>query len=288
MTRLVRDGYPPGVPCWVDTVQPDPAAAAAFYGALFGWRFADRMPAGSPGRYLVARLGDHDVAAVGSEPAWDQTAPAPAWNTYVSVASADGAAARVRQAGGAVLAGPFDVRSDGRMAVCADPAGARFRLWEPRAFAGAQVVNVAGTWNWSTLVTAGVERAVAFYGSVFGWEATALDLGQGDVVMCRMPGYGEFLERLEPGIRGRHASGGLWTGFSDAVAWITPGAGAGEPAHWDVTFAVDDADATARRAADLGAGVRKPPATTGVARVAVLADPQGAPFTVSRYQPDSG
>jgi hypothetical protein len=33
---LERDGFPPGVPCWVDTAQPDPEAAAAFYGALFG------------------------------------------------------------------------------------------------------------------------------------------------------------------------------------------------------------------------------------------------------------
>src|SRR2546430_7568957 len=32
-----RDGYLPGVPCWVETTQPDPDAAAAFYGGLFGW-----------------------------------------------------------------------------------------------------------------------------------------------------------------------------------------------------------------------------------------------------------
>jgi uncharacterized protein len=27
---LERDGYLPGVPCWVDTTQPDPEAALAF------------------------------------------------------------------------------------------------------------------------------------------------------------------------------------------------------------------------------------------------------------------
>ena len=63
-----RDGYPPGVPCWVDTAQPDPEAAAAFYGGLFGWEFEDRMPADAPGRYLVAQLRGRDVAAVGSLP----------------------------------------------------------------------------------------------------------------------------------------------------------------------------------------------------------------------------
>jgi predicted enzyme related to lactoylglutathione lyase len=281
---MVRDAYPPGVPCWVDTGQSDPAAAAGFYGDLFGWRFADRMPAGSPGRYLVGRLDAHDVAGIGSGP--DAGIPAtPTWDTYVSVASADETAARVREAGGTVLVAPFDVLDVGRMAECADPAGASFRLWEPRGFTGAQVANEAGTWNWSTLATGDVERAVAFYGAVFGWEATPMDLGDGEVVLCRVPGYGEFLERFEPGIRARHASGGMWAGFSDAVAWITPAAGDGEPARWEVTFAVGDADASARRAAELGARVVRPPATIGVARVAVLADPEGAVFTVSRYQP---
>jgi len=286
VSPLVRDRYPAGVPCWVDTGRPDPAATARFYVDLFGWRFADRMPAGSPGRYLVARLGEHAVAGVGSEPGG--LTGTPAWATYVSVASADAAAARVREAGGDVRAAPSDVLDEGRMAVCADPAGAEFRLWEPRAFAGAEVVNVAGSWNWSTLVTGEVERAVAFYGAVFGWEPTTMDLGQGEVVLCRLPGYGEFLEGLEPGIRRRHASGGLWAGFSDAVAWITPAGNAGDPARWDVTFAVEDADAAAGRAADMGARIVHSPVTMGVTRVAVLADPGGALFTVSRYQPPSG
>jgi predicted enzyme related to lactoylglutathione lyase len=278
---LVRDGYPPGVPCWVDTAQPDPDAAEGFYGDLFGWRFAGRMPAGAPGRYVVARRWDHGVAGIGSDPDGGPTTPT--WDTYVSVASADETAARVREAGGAVLAAPLDVLDDGRMAVCADPAGARFRLWEPRGFAGAQVVNVAGSWNWSTLSTDDPDRAIAFYGAVFGWEATTLDLGQGEVVMWRVPGYAEFLERLQPDLRRRHAEGGVPAGFSDAIAWMTPAAG--ELARWDVTFAVDDADATARRAAELGGRVVRPPVTAGVTRVAVLRDPQGAVFTVSRYQP---
>ena len=35
-----RNGYPPGVPCWVDTQQPDPRAAMRFYEGLFGWEFS--------------------------------------------------------------------------------------------------------------------------------------------------------------------------------------------------------------------------------------------------------
>ena len=42
-----RDGFPPGVPAWIDTTQPDVDAALAFYGGLFGWQFDERTPSGS-------------------------------------------------------------------------------------------------------------------------------------------------------------------------------------------------------------------------------------------------
>ena len=51
---LERDGYMPGVPCWVDTTQPDPEAAVAFYNGLFGWDSTDAMPPGSAGRYFIS------------------------------------------------------------------------------------------------------------------------------------------------------------------------------------------------------------------------------------------
>ena len=124
-----RDGYIPGVPCWVDTSQPDPEAAAAFYGGLFGWELEDTMPAGSPGKYFMARLRGGDVAAVGSLP--DEAPAVAAWNTYVWVASADETAAKVLAAGGRVLMEPFDVFDAGRMAIFADPEGAVFGVWQP-------------------------------------------------------------------------------------------------------------------------------------------------------------
>ena len=59
-----RDGYPPGVPCWVDTTQPDPDAAAAFYRDLFGWEVEDVMPPGQDAKYFMGRIRGRDVAAV--------------------------------------------------------------------------------------------------------------------------------------------------------------------------------------------------------------------------------
>src|SRR5919204_354707 len=119
-----RDGYIPGVPCWVDTSQPDPEAAVDFYSGLFGWEFEDVMPPASPGKYFIARIRGGDVAAVGSQP--EGAPPAAVWNTYVWVDSADDAATKVRDAGGRVLTEPFDVMDAGRVGVFMDPQGATF------------------------------------------------------------------------------------------------------------------------------------------------------------------
>ena len=144
-----RDGYIPGVPCWVDTSQPDPDAAVDFYRGLFGWEFEDVMPAGSPGKYFIARLRGLDVAAVGSIP--EAAPPEATWNTYVWVDGTDQAVSRVRDAGGAVLMEPFDVMDAGRMAFCADPEGAMFCLWQPNEHRGARLVNEAGSLNFNGL-----------------------------------------------------------------------------------------------------------------------------------------
>ena len=103
-------------------LRTEPEAAAAFYGALFGWEFEDVMPPGSPGRYFAARIRGGAVAAVGSAPAG--APPAATWNTYVWVHSADETAAKVREAGGSVVMEPFDVMDAGRMAVFTEPDGA--------------------------------------------------------------------------------------------------------------------------------------------------------------------
>src|SRR5437763_16412985 len=93
-----RDGYIPGVPCWIDTSQPDPEAALAFYTGLFGWEFENMMPEGSEGTYFIGRIRNGDVAAVGPIP--EGAPPTAMWNPYVWVDSADATATIAREAGG--------------------------------------------------------------------------------------------------------------------------------------------------------------------------------------------
>lgn len=251
-----RDGYEPGVPCWVDTRQPDPQAATEFYTRLFGW---DARP--TPSDYVMCGLRGADVAAIAP-------GPSAAWRTHIWVESADATAAQVQEAGGRIVTAPFDLPDAGRMAVLADPAGAEFSVWQPAGHKGAQRVNEPGAWSMSSLSTPDLTGAKAFYGAVFGWETDTFAAGEIEVTLWRLPGFeGGEPEQPVP---------------ADVVAVGSPSDG---PAQWGVDFWVDDTDATAARATELGGAAVVPPFDIPIARTAVLADPQGATFSVSRVGP---
>jgi predicted enzyme related to lactoylglutathione lyase len=274
-----QDRYIPGVPCWVDTTQPDPAAGAAFYGDLFGWEVEDVMPPEAGAHYFIGRLKGGDVAAVGSRP--DGAPEGGVWNTYVCVDDADETAAKVRDAGGAVLSEPMDVGDSGRMAVFADPAGAMFCVWQRGTHRGATVVNEHGSLNFNVLATPDLAAAEVFYGAVFGWEL--LDVG--GAPMWALPAYGDFLEQRTPGLRENMKSMGAPPRFEEVVA--SAGGQPDTPPRWDVTFGVDDADAAAARAAELGGQVLVEPVDAPWVRMTVIRDPQGAVFTASKFVPEN-
>jgi uncharacterized protein len=273
-----RDGYIPGVPCWVEANEPDPQAALAFYGGLFGWQFEDTTPPESPGEYFIGRIRGGDVAAVAS--ILEGAPPVASWNTYIWVDSADEAASKVRDAGGDVVVEPYDAADAGRMAVFTDPEGAAIRVQQAKKHRGARVVNEHGSLNFNGLSTRDVEGAKAFYGSVFGWQTLAL----GGAEVWTLPGYGDFLERDNPDLRKQFADAGAPEGFEDAVATINPIADdqPDTPPHWSVTFAVDDADAAAAKATELGGKVIVPPFDAPFIRMTVISDPQGASFIASK------
>jgi len=241
-----REDYPAGVPCWVDTNQPDPAGAARFYSGLFGWQTEDAMPPGAGAHYYMARIDGRDVAAISSQP--PGAPPQAMWNTYIRVDSADDAA----------------------------PRGAVFCVWQPGSHRGSAAVNEHGAVNFNNLHTDDAEAARAFYGAVFGW--TTIDAGS---PMWALPGYGDHLEELNPGLRAGMKQMGAPEGFENVVATILPREGG--PARWSVTFAVDDVDAIAARASELGGSVLAEPQNAPWVRFAVLADPAGASFTASQF-----
>ena len=262
-----RDRYPAGVPCWVETLQPDVQAALDFYGPVFGWEFAGpgATPGDPPGQYFVGRLRGRDVAGVGSQ---SDPAQPPSWVTYVRVDDVAETIAKAKSAGGKMLGGPIDAPPAGRLAVLADPSGAVVCAWEAGTREGAQLVNEPSAWAMSTLHTADTHQAEEFYGAVFGWEPGAF----GPISLWRLPGYvgGEPRQPVPRDVVG-------------VMAPITPSAnGAAPPPRWSVDFWIDDADAAAARAASLGGMVIVPAHDTPGFRSSVIADPQGAVFSISQ------
>lgn len=254
-----RTHYPAGVPCWVTGLQRDPRAGRDFYGRLFGWELEEGPVSGGGEPYFLARLRGREVAGVAPLPAGQDAAPA--WITEVRVDGADAAAERVVGAGGTVLWGPADM-GIGRLVVIADRAGAVICGWEPDGREGAELVNEPGAWAMSLLRTPDPGGAAAFYEAVFGWRTEAF----GPMTLFRLPGY----VGGEPGQPVPR----------DVVAVMAPVREG--TARWDVDFRVDDADAATEFVARSGGAVLVEPYNAPPFRHAVLRDPQGATFTVSR------
>lgn len=280
-----RESYLPGVPCWLDIMQPEPDAARKFYAELFGWEFENAAPDDGPGPYYIARIRGKNVAAIGGP---HEAETPTSWNTYTAVESVDRTVTRVREAGGTVVTGPVDIPESGRFAVFADAQGAVFSVWEAGAFIGAQLVNEPGTWNFSELHTANVTAAESFYRSVFNWEVLDFSVGDSAYTFFKLDGYGDSLAKNNAEFRDRIAADESAATFADVVATLVDASSGTEsidPPHWSVTFAVDDADAIAAKAERLGGKVIVPPFDSEPVRMTVLADPQGAVFTASKFEP---
>lgn len=244
-----RTEYSHGTPNWVDLQTSDQPAAKQFYGALFGWDYDDQ-PIPDAGVYSMSKLGDRHVAAIAPLP--PQQGIPPHWNSYVAVGDVDATAARVPDAGGTVIMPPMDVMDAGRMAIIQDPTGAMIGLWQAKNHIGAQKVNDPNTYTWNELHTPDVDKAAAFYGKVLGWEAVPFE-GM-DYTVFNNEGQG-VAGAMKPPMEGI-------------------------PPNWLVYFAVADTDATVAKASELGATVLAPPMDIAAGRIATLADPQGAVFSV--------
>ncbi len=243
--------YDPGVPCWVDVSSRDVPATIAFYTGLFNW---DSFEPPGGGGYTMFLQAGKPVCAAG--PLMDPNAPE-AWTTYISVTDADAAAAAVKDAGGSILAGPFDVMDVGRMGVFMDDGGAVFSVWQPGAHTGAAIVNEPNSLTWNELASSDIDKSKTFYGRVFGWTAETNEMGG--------MSYTEFK------VDGRSIAGMM------ALGPMHP---PGTPPHWLVYFAVADTDATVARTAELGGKALGPPIDLPIGRFAVLADPRNAVFAV--------
>jgi len=255
-----RTSYTPGTFSWVDLATTDAAAARSFYTRLFGWE-TDDTDAGDGSVYTMCRIGPDAVSAFYEMSEELRATGAPAsWTSYVTVERADAAAARAAELGGSVVSEAFDVLDAGRMAVIADPQGAVFAVWQPRAQIGAGRVNDVGCLCMNELATSEIDRARAFYEGLFGWTTEQVDTGAGGPVIVSV-----------------HNRGSLNATLSEERA---------APPHWRPYFTVDSVEAAMARARELGAHALLDPMPIGDGSIGIASDPEGAVFGVFEGEVD--
>ena len=255
--------HAPGTFCWVELGTTDKSAARRFYEELFGWT-TQEFPIGPDESYAIVRQSGRDVGGIYNLRANERTRDVPThWLSYIAVANADDAAARVGPAGGTLVAPPFDVGTNGRMAVAGDPTGAMFALWQPTGHAGSGIGAVAGSVAWFELASADAAGAQDFYTKLFGWSWEDYPL----------PGVSYHVAKM-----GEERVGGLMPMVGDE--WK------GVPSHWMIYFEVTDCDDRANWAASHGGAIVVPPSDIPtVGRFAILRDPQGGVFSIIKSAP---
>jgi predicted enzyme related to lactoylglutathione lyase len=142
----------------------------------------------------------------------------------------------------------------GRMAVIQDPQGAVFELWQPKAHFGAALVNAPGALVWNELASPDLDASSAFYGGLFGWTVAPFGGGSEPYLSIK---------------NGDANAGGM-----------RPLSPPGMPPHWLVYFGVEDLDAALAKVEELGGTKHAGPIDIGIAKIAVVADPQGAVFAL--------
>jgi uncharacterized protein len=249
--------YAPGTPSWVELSTPNVDASAAFYRELMGWNAVEPGPAEETGGYRIFQQNGDGVAGLMQHM---QEGQPTAWLTYISVADADATTDKVKAAGGSVIIEPMDVMDIGRMAVFTDPTGAAFGIWQPKSFAGADLVNEPNSLCWNEVRTRNADADKAFYPAVFDWTASR-------------PSFEGAPDTYTVWELGGKPVGGMMAMADEFFP-------AEIPPHWDSCFAVADCDATVAKARELGATVTAGPMDMPIGRFAQLIDPQGASFSV--------
>lgn len=256
MTEATR--RTPGTPCWVSLMVHGLDATQEFYNALFGWEFVPGPQQLGP--YVRALLDGREVAGIGQLPP-DRHLPV-AWTTYLATDDADETAETIRCCGGTVAVGPLDAGEAGRMAICSDPSGAVFGVWQAERHHGAAAAGTHGTPVWNELLTYETSTVGKFYRTVFRYDVEPVVSADFDFLTLRLDGR--------------------------PVASLH-GVGTGLPrdrgAHWMTYFEVGDADAAAGLVTELGGRLLRPPWDDATGRLALVADPEGAVFTIVHSAP---
>jgi hypothetical protein len=255
LTQPATSEHHVGKVIWTDLVTPDLEAAKRFYGGLFGWTFRE-IDTAAPREYTVALLDGRPVAGLVHRPAPPGEPKQPAWLTFIAVKDFDAARRIALSHGGKLLADARTYPKRGRQAVFSDPGGATFALLASSSGDPPDFLAAPGEWIWSSLLVRDPDADAAFYQAVFGYDVFDSDSEDGvDHLVLSTDGYAR------------------------ASANALPGDTARRHPHWLNYVRVVDAVEATSKVKELGGRVLvEPRIDRHGGKVAVVADPAGAPF----------
>jgi uncharacterized protein len=145
--------HEPGTFCWVELATGDLAAGREFYSTIFGWQ-GEARPVEGFGEYATFTVADGRGVAGGyvQQEAERSMGVPPHWNLYIYSDDVDKDVAKATELGGQATIPGMDTPL-GRMAVIADPTGARFCLWNSEQMPGFKVRGEHGAFTWADLIT---------------------------------------------------------------------------------------------------------------------------------------
>ena len=247
---------------FVELVTPDLAAAKQFYAGLFGWTYRDIQAGGTA--YAEAFFDGRPVAGLihKSLPASEHRQPA--WLSFFAVRDVDAAKKVILQNGAKVLFEPHSIPGRGREAIFADPQGAVFAVLASSSGDPPDVMAAPGEWIWSSLITRDPDTNAAFYQTLFDYEVFELPASEG---------HQHLLLASD-----NHARASV-----NSLPVNRPNA---HP-HWLNYVRVEDAVKMTAKVVALGGRVLvEPRIDRHGGKVAVVADPLGAPFGLLEW-PDT-
>lgn len=264
LTNPSTGTYQRGKLVWIDLLTVDLPAARRFYGALFGWTFAD--PGEGPGAYTLAYQDGVPVAGLAERAAQPEQKRQARWIAFMSVADVAAAVKSVVAKGGRVFIAPRNVPARGEMAVVVDPDGAPFGLINSASGDPPDALPTVGDWIWAIYQSPDASSAAAFYQNLGGYEVVLDDpLGQAP----------HFL--LVAG------------GFARASLVEIPAERSGLRPDWLYFVRVKNLHDSLARVRELGGAVLLEPKPEVLdERLAVITDPAGAPLGLLEWDEDRG
>ena len=163
--------HTPGRFVWGDLVTSDVAAAADFYGKVFGWTFETYGGDDDRDTYTLALADGLPIGGmVFDQRAMKGKTPSARWIGLISVADVKASAAAVAAAGGKVVYEPVMLGERGETAVFRDPEGVLFGVVKSKNGDPPDYAGDVNEWYWVDLWTDDVQKAATFYRAVVGYE----------------------------------------------------------------------------------------------------------------------